>query len=163
MLVYSTFIGGGSDDIANGIAVDPNGNAYVVGETASDSFPQANAPYQHSRHGGVEGFITEVNPGGTALVFSTFIGGSGDDSCGGVAVDPAGNIYVVGTTTTDDSFSIPGKSYNTSYNGGASDIFVAKYLPNGQNIAWTSFLGSHGTDEGNADSHRFAWERLYRR
>ena len=149
-LVYSTFIGGGSDDIANGIAVDASGNAYIAGDTNSDSFPQVNAPYQHSRHGGLEGFVTEVNAGGTGLVFSTFIGGSGDDSCGGIAVDPAGNIYVVGTTTTDTSFSIPGKSYNTSYNGGNSDIFVAKYLPSGQNIAWTTFLGSHGTDEGNA-------------
>ena len=148
--VYATLLGGQSDDTANGVAVDANGNAYVVGDTASDGFPQANAPFQHSRHGGLDGFVSEISADGTQLLFSTFIGGSGDDSCGGVAVDLAGNVYVVGSTTSDKDFNLPGKSYNTGFNGGASDIFVAKYTPNGQNLAWTTFLGSHGGDYGNA-------------
>ncbi len=146
--VYSTFLGGGSDDYGNAITVDAAGNAYVVGDTESDGFPQVSASYQHSRHGALEGFITEVNSAGTGLVFSTFIGGSGDDSCTGVSVDPAGNFYVVGNTSSGDSFSIPNRSYNRDYNGGNSDIFVAKYQPAGQDIAWITFLGSHGTDEG---------------
>ena len=148
--VYSTLLGGQSDDTANGVAVDANGNAFVVGDTASDSFPQANAPFQHSRHGGLDGFVSEISADGTQLLFSTFIGGSGDDSCGGVAVDPGGNVYVVGSTTSDKDFNLPGRSFNTGFNGGASDIFVAKYTPNGQNLAWTTFLGSHGGDYGNA-------------
>ncbi len=148
--IYSTLLGGGSDDRANGIAVDLKGNAYVVGETFSDSFPQANAPFQHSRHGSLDAFITELNPDGSQLVFSTFSGGSGDDSAGGVAVDLAGNVYVVGSTTTDKGFDVPNRSYNTSYNGGSSDIFVSKYSPGGQSLAWTTFLGSHGGDYGNA-------------
>ena len=148
--IYSTFLGGGSDDVANGIAVDGNGNAYLAGDTNSDSFPQANAPYQHSRHGGLEGFVSELSADGSQLIFSTFIGGSGDDSCSGIAVDFSGNIYVAGNTTSDSNFGIPNRSYNTGYNGGTSDIFVAKYFPNGQNIAWTTFLGSHGADFGNA-------------
>ncbi len=148
--VYSTFLGGGSDDAAYGIAVDNNGNAYVTGETFSNSFPQANAPYQHSRHGGQEGFVTELNNDGSGLIFSTFIGGAGDDVGNGIALDPSGNIYVVGTTTSDSDFSIPNRSFNTGYNGGASDIFVAKYTTSGQSLAWTTFLGSHGTDDGSA-------------
>ena len=150
--IYSTLLGGGSDDRANGIAVDLKGNAYVVGETFSDSFPQANPPFQHSRHGSLDAFVAELNPDGSQLVFSTFSGGSGDDSAGGVAVDLAGNVYVVGSTTTDKGFDVPGRSYGTSYNGGASDIFVSKYTPGGQSLAWTTFLGSHGGDYGNAIS-----------
>ena len=147
--IYSTYIGGGSDDEAYAIAVDGSGNAYIAGYTYSDSFPQVNAPYQHSRHGGQEGFVSEVKNDGSGLVFSTFIGGSADDLCNGIALDPSGNVYVVGTTGSSD-LPIPNRSYNTGYNGGASDIFVAKYAPAGQSIAWTTFLGSHGTEDGNS-------------
>lgn len=150
--IYSTLLGGGSDDRANAIAVDLKGNAYVVGETFSDGFPQTNAPFQHSRHGSLDAFVTELNPDGSQLVFSTFSGGSGDDSAGGVAVDLAGNIYVVGSTTAGNGFDVPNRSYNTGYNGGASDIFVSKYTSGGQSLAWTTFLGSHGGDYGNAIS-----------
>jgi len=146
---FSTLVGGGSDDQAFGIAVDSNGNSYITGQTNSDSFPQANAPYQHSRHGGLDAFLSEVSPDGTRLLFSTFIGGTGDDSAGGVAVDLSGNVYVVGTTASTD-FPIPGRGYNTGFNGGATDLFVVKYLAGGQNIAWATYLGSHGTDDGNA-------------
>ena len=150
--IYSTLLGGSSDDRATGIAVDASGNAYVVGETLSDSFPQANAPFQHSRHGGLDAFVTEVNADGSQLVFSTFSGGSGDDSAGGVALDLSGNVYVVGSTTGDSGFDVPNRNFNTSYNGGASDIFVSKYTANGQSLAWTTFLGSHGGDYGNGIS-----------
>ena len=148
--VYSTLLGGGSDDRAWGVAVDQKGNAYVTGDTTSDSFPNSNAPYQHSRHGGLDAFVSQLNAEGSQLPFSTFIGGAGDDTANGVVVDLSGNIYVVGSTTSDKDFSIPGRSFNTAYNGGSSDIFVAKYSINGQSLAWTTFLGSHGGDYGNA-------------
>jgi len=148
--LYSTLVGGGSDDEANAVAVDLNGNAYIAGDTYSDSFPQADAPFQHSRHGGREGFVSQISADGSQLNFSTFIGGSGDDIVNGVAVDRTGNTSVVGSTTTDNSFNVPNRSFNTSFNGGVSDIFVAKYFPNGQSLAWTTFLGSHGGDYGNA-------------
>jgi hypothetical protein len=147
--IYATFIGGGSDDEAFGIAVDNNGNAYITGETNSDSYPTANAPFQHSRHGGYDAFITELNASGSGLVFSTFAGGSADDAGNGIAVDSSGNIYVAGTTGSND-FPGTGSSFQSGYQGGTSDAFVIKYLPNGSNIAWATYLGSHGTDEGQA-------------
>ena len=126
--LYSTFLGGGSDDEAYGIAVDVNGNAYVTGYTYSDSFPQANAPYQHSRHGGQEGFISELTNDGSGLIFSTFIGGTSDDVCNGIALDPSGNIYIVGTTASSD-LPIPNRSYNTGYNGGYFRYFRREVFP----------------------------------
>lgn len=146
--IYSTFIGGGSDDEAFGIAVDNNGNAYITGETNSDSYPQANPPFQHSRHGGYDAFITELNSNGSGLIFSTFAGGGADDTGNGIALDSAGNIYVVGTTSSSD-FPGTGSGFQRDYQGGVSDAFVLKYFANGSNIAWASFLGTHGTDEGN--------------
>ena len=150
--LYSTYIGGGSDDEAYAIAVDGSGNAYITGETNSDSFPQANASFQHSRHSGGNGydaFVTIVNASGTGLNLSTFAGGSGDDAGNGIALDPSGNIYVVGTTASSD-FPGTGNSFQSGYQGGNTDAFVLKYGPGGSNFAWASYLGSHGTDEGNA-------------
>lgn len=146
--VYSTFIGGGSDDEAFGIAVDNSGNAYITGESNSDSYPNVNAPFQHSRHGGYDAFITELSADGGSLVFSTFAGGGADDAGNAIALDSSGNIYVAGTTGSDD-FPGTGGSFQSGYQGGVSDAFVLKYRPNGSNIAWASYLGSHGTDEGN--------------
>jgi Beta-propeller repeat len=146
--IFSTLIGGGSDDQAFSIAVDSQGNSYITGQTLSDSYPQANPSFQHSRHGGLDAFVTEISADGTGLVYSTFAGGGGDDSGGGIAVDPAGNAYVVGTTASSD-FPTTNGAYRTGYAGGASDIFVLAYTINGQNLLFSTLLGSHGTDEGN--------------
>lgn len=147
--IFSTLIGGGSDDQAFGIGVDSQGNSYITGETASDSYPQLNPPFQHSRHGNVDAFVTELSADGSSLVYSTFAGGGGADSGAGIAVDPAGNAYVVGTTSSSD-FPTTNGAYQTGYAGGASDIFVLGYSVNGRNLLFSTLLGSHGTDEGNA-------------
>jgi hypothetical protein len=147
--IFSTFIGGGSDNEAFGIAVDAQGNSYITGETDSDSYPQVNPPFQHSRHGGIDAFVTELSADGSQLIYSTFAGGSGTDSGGGIAVDPAGNAFIVGTTTSSD-FPTTSGSYQSGFSGGSSDIFVQGYTVNGRNLQFSTFLGSHGTDEGNA-------------
>lgn len=152
---YSTFVGGGSDNEAWGITVDGNGNAYITGDTNSDSYPQVNPPFQHSRHGGLDAFLTVVSSDGTQLLFSTFIGGGGDDSGSGIALDSTGSIYIVGTTASTD-FPTTSGAYNTSYNGGTTDIFVVKFAPQAQSLTFATYLGSHGTDDGSAiavDSH----------
>jgi hypothetical protein len=146
--IFSTLIGGGSDDQAFAIAVDNFGNSYITGQTASNSYPQANASFQHSRHGGLDAFITEITADGSGLVYSTFAGGGGDDIGQGIAVDSAGYAYVVGNTSSSD-FPTTNGAYQTNYAGGNSDIFVLAYTPNGRALQFSTFLGTHGTDEGN--------------
>ena len=95
-LVYSTYLGGSGIDVGQGIAVDSSGNAYVIGGTNSTDFPTTN-PLQ-PRYGGGEddAFVTKINPTGSALVYSTYLGGSGIDESLGIAVDSSGNAYVTG-------------------------------------------------------------------
>jgi hypothetical protein len=146
--IFSTFIGGGSDDQANGIAVDNQGNSYITGQTVSDSYPQVNASFQHSRHGGSDAFVTELSADGSTLVYSTFAGGGGDDIGYGIAVSQAGQAYVVGTTTSSD-FPTTNGAYQRGYNG-SGDIFVLAYSANGQNLTFSTYLGSHGVEDGNS-------------
>jgi len=145
--IYSTLLGGGSDDEGRGIAVDGSGNAYVTGTTLSDSFPQLNTIYQNSRHGGVDAFLTSVNNQGTNLNYSTFLGGILSDQGYAVALDSANNVYVAGKTASRD-FPTTGSSYQKDYAGGDNDIFVAKFLPGKADVAYVTYIGSPGSDEG---------------
>ncbi len=145
--IFSTYIGGTSEDIANAIAVDPQGNSYITGQTNSGNYPQVNNTFQHSQHGGFDAFITEISSDATHFVWSTFAGGSSDDFGYGIAVDAVGNTFVVGTTTSPDFPT--DNAYQRTYQGGASDAFVMAYSPNGTNLIFSTFFGSHGTDDGN--------------
>ncbi|MDQ6676094.1 MAG: SBBP repeat-containing protein [Acidobacteriota bacterium] len=145
--VYSTLLGGGSDDEGRGIAVDGNGNAYVTGTTLSDSFPQFNTVYQNSRHGGVDAFVTEVNPSGNNLVYSTFLGGLLSDTGYAIAVDSSNFVYVAGKTASRD-FPTTSTSYQKDYAGGDNDIFVAKFLPGKADVVYVTYIGSRGSDQG---------------
>jgi len=101
-LVYSTYLGGSSYDYGSGIAVDSSDNAYVTGRTSSTDFPTAH-PYQASlAGGGFDAFVAELNSTGSALVYSTYLGGSGTDEAYGIAVDSSGNAYVTGWTSSSD-------------------------------------------------------------
>jgi len=144
--VYSTLLGGGSDDEGRGIVVDPNGVAYVTGTTLSDSFPQLNTIYQNSRHGGVDAFLTAINSGGTNVNYSTFLGGGLSDFGYAVALDSANAVYVAGKTASTD-FPTTGTSYQKNYAGGDNDIFVAKFVPGKADVAYVTYIGSAGSDE----------------
>src|SRR5439155_24484939 len=98
-LFYATYIGGSADDRANAIAIDSAGAVYLTGFTTSSNFPLRNA-LQTSSRGGKEAFVLKLNPQGNALVYSTYLGGSGSDTGNGIAVDSAGNAYVTGDTTS---------------------------------------------------------------
>jgi hypothetical protein len=130
-VVYSTFLGGNEDDVGVAIAVDGSGNAYVTGQTVSSNFP-TQSPTQTGFGGGTsDAFVTELNAAGSQFVFSTYLGGSGNEDTvgnfGGIAVDSAGaNIYVTGNTTSMD-FPDTAKFFEPSYRGGATDAFVVKY------------------------------------
>ena len=122
-LVYSTYLGGGGDDRGGGIGVDAAGNAYVTGFTASTDFPTVN-PMQATFGGGTnDAFVTKINPAGSALGYSTYLGGSGDDGGNDLAVDTAGNVYVSGTTSSID---FPTANPLQPAVGGLRDAFVAK-------------------------------------
>jgi hypothetical protein len=97
VLSFSTYLGGRSYDEGNGIAVDSSGNAYVTGYTYSTNFPTASA-FQASKGAGSDVFVTKLNATGSALLYSTFLGGSGEEIGRGIAVDSSGNAYVTGTT-----------------------------------------------------------------
>ncbi|HET6893611.1 MAG TPA: SBBP repeat-containing protein [Pyrinomonadaceae bacterium] len=106
--VYSTFLGGNGDDVGTAIAVDAQGNAYVVGVTGSGSFPRTSGVFQDAKDGGLDGFVTKINSSGTALVYSSILGGDNTDSALGVAVDGNGRAHVIGRTdSTRFRFFIP--------------------------------------------------------
>ena len=151
-------LGGSGDDDAEAIAVDASGNAYVMGETNSTDFPTA-SPFQASHAGGINDvFVTKLNPTGSALVYSTYLGGSGADSGFRIAVDASGNAYLAGETR---STNFPTASpFQASFGGGTNDGFVTKLNAAGSALVYSTYLG--GSDPGPWRGHRRRrlWERL---
>jgi Beta-propeller repeat len=155
---YSTFLGGGEADFANAIAVDGASNAYITGGTASNDFPVTANAIQPVFAGGTGGgplqnddaFVTVIAPDGTALVYSTFLGGSGDDYGYGIAVDSTGNAYVTGSTTSTTFPGVSGSSIQpTNVDiGGFSDAFFTKIDAGGAPPIYSTFLGNGDTDRG---------------
>ena len=96
-LVYSTYLGGTQADVGQSIQLDCSNNAYIAGYTFSPDFPHPSAE-QGTIGGGADAFVAELNAAGSALTFSTFLGGSGDDRAYGLALDSSKNIYVTGAT-----------------------------------------------------------------
>ncbi|MCK5561900.1 MAG: winged helix-turn-helix transcriptional regulator, partial [Thermoplasmata archaeon] len=129
-LLFSTFIGGGGYDCCFGIAVDSGNNVYVTGYTASGSFPTTSGAFDTLYNGGLyDAFMLTLNLTGSSLLYSTFAGGSGNDSGCDIAIDPNGNISVAGWTDSGDFPTTPG-AYDTTHNGW-NDVFVLKlYLNN---------------------------------
>src|SRR5208337_551888 len=129
-LVYSTYLGGSSFDVGTGIAVDSSGNAYVTGQTASFNFPTVN-PLQSANSGGDDAFVTKIDPTGSALVYSTYLGAGGYNVGSSIAVDSAGNAYVTGQTASAKFPITPGAS-QTGCGGCAGGVgFVTELTPVG--------------------------------
>ncbi len=147
-LVYSTYLGGTGYDFSAGIAVDTAGNAYVTGYTSSTDFPTTAGAYQTSYGGGdYDAFVTKLNPTGTALVYSTYLGGTGFDQGTGIAVDTTGNVYVTGITGSTNFPTTPG-AFQSTYAGGSYDAFVTKLNPTGTALVYSTYLGGTSVDEG---------------
>ena len=144
-LEYCTYLGGSDDDRAYGIAVDSSGAAYVTGTTTSPDFPTL-YPAQSSLEGSRNAFVFKLNPMGDMLVFSTFLGGGGADTAYGIALDAAGDSYIVGDTT---SLNFPAGGYQTSNRGG-QDAFVAELSASGRQLLFGTYLGGAGADHGGA-------------
>ena len=145
VLVYSTYLGGFDGDQAHGIAVDSSGNAYVTGGTRSGDFPMQN-PYQGTKAGPTDVFITKLSASGSALVYSTFLGGTRDDCAYGIAVDSSGNAYVTGGTRSGD-FPMQ-NPYQGIYAGVYHDAFITKLSSSGRTLTYSTFLGGNGWDNG---------------
>lgn len=143
-LIYSTFLGGNNHDEAYAIAVDPSGNAYVTGETRSTNFPIKN-PLQPVLSGLNDVFVAKFNPSGSALVYSTYLGGSGFDEGSGITIDPFGNAYVTGKT---NSTNFPTSRPLQPISGGRLDAFVTKINPEGSALVYSTYLGGSENDEG---------------
>ena len=148
-LVYSTYLGGSSQDGGYGIALDASGNAYVTGYTESTDFPTTPGAFQTSCAGSVcfDAFVTKLNPTGSAPVYSTYLGGSSQGF--GVVADASGNASITGYTQLPGFPTTPG-AFQTGYGGGNSDAFVAKLNPTGSALVYSTFLGGTGDDFGQA-------------
>jgi hypothetical protein len=148
-LVYSTYIGGSDWDEGNAIAVDGSGNAYVTGSTLSTDYDVTPGAFQTTNGGGWDVFVTKLNATGTALVYSTYIGGSGGEDGFGIAVDTSGNAYVTGRTFSTDYPVTPGAFQTTHGGGGWTDVFVTKLNATGTALLYSTYIGGIYDDEGN--------------
>lgn len=144
---FSTFIGGTGSDDAYGIVMDTSGNIYITGATNSGNFPTLNA-YDNTQNGNIDVFVTKLNSTGTALVYSTFIGGFGGDWVGGIALDGSNNAYVTGYT---ESLNYPTVSaYSSTHSGGNYDVFVSKLNHSGNSLSYSTFIGGNSDEFGTA-------------
>jgi hypothetical protein len=144
VLVYAGWIGGTGQDLGIGIDVDNGGAAYVTGWTFSSDFPAVAGP-DPTYNGGMDAFVAKVNPAGTGLVYTGYIGGSGNDEGDGIAVDGAGNAYVTGATrSTEGTFPVTGGP-DVTHNG-EFDAFVAKLNPQGTALLYAGYLGGSNSD-----------------
>ncbi|MDP2659856.1 MAG: SBBP repeat-containing protein [Dehalococcoidia bacterium] len=139
-LSYATFLGGSGTEIGRGIAVDGSGAAYVTGYTEGNNSPTTPGAYDTSFNGGQDAFVAKLNPAGSALVYATFLGGSGADQGYAIAVEGSGAAYVTGLTGPSDFPTTPG-AYDTSFNGGSNDAFVAKLNPAGSALVYATLTG----------------------
>ncbi|MBV9280640.1 MAG: SBBP repeat-containing protein, partial [Chloroflexi bacterium] len=153
-LLYSTYLGGSQDEEGTGIALDARGDAFVVGFTESANFPRAGrlklrggGRCNRGRQKQGEAFVSELNPAGDRLLWSSCLGGSGTNWSGGVAVGGAGTVYVAGSTTSRD---FPTSHPLQGTNRGGTDAFVTKIDVRRATLVYSTYLGGRGDDSGRA-------------
>ncbi len=147
---YSTYFGGDGSDLANGIAVDSQGAVYITGQTFSSNFPTTQNAVQPTAVFLPDAFVTKLNPSGTGFIYSSYLGGSGDDAGLGIALDSSNNAFVSGETSSID-FPLKGDVTGGGFeNRGALDAFVVKVNFNGTAFPFASQLGGAGNDSGRA-------------
>jgi len=155
--IYSTYLGGGLADQAHAIAADSNGIATVSGQTVSNDFPTVNS-YQASRAGYTDVFLSRLSSTGSALVYSTYLGGTSHDYATELALDADGGTGVTGYTQSGD-FPVP-NAYQSSNRGGTYDAFISRLSSAGSSLVYSTYLGGSGIDWGQGivcDSENRAW------
>jgi hypothetical protein len=156
-LIYSTYLGGSDIELDGvsegemynfGLAVDRNGNAYVSCNTRSSDFPTTTSAYSRTLKGIADALAVKLNPTGNSLVYSTYLGGSGWEETGGIAVDEDGNAYIAGDTNSADFPTTAGAYRRIPF--GDDDIFVTKLSPDGGVLVYSTYLGGTHWDESTA-------------
>lgn len=149
-LLYSTYLGGNGSDLGQDIALDDDGSVYTTGRTYSSGFPVTAGSFDTSYNGGDFGdaFITKINLTNSTIGFSSFLGGSNGDAGFGIAIDPSKAIFVAGETRSSNFPTISG-AFDTDYNGGESDAFIAKFTPSGSGLSYSTLLGGSLGDTAN--------------
>jgi hypothetical protein len=148
-LQFSTFIGGSEFDLVRGMAVDANGDIYITGNTESTDFPTTEGALNTTHNGGamewlpIDAFVTKLSSDGQEIIYSTFLGGSGDDYGWDIAVDDQGCAYVVGRTDSSDFPTV--NAYDDSHNS-MEDCFVAKLSPDGSELEFSTYVGGSGDE-----------------
>ncbi len=145
-LIYSTFVGGSTDDTAHDITIDSDNNVYVAGTTDSSNFPSTTGTYSTSKSGKFDAFIFKLNQTGGKLIFSTFIGGDGNDHARGVCIDTHGNSYITGYCEySSKPYPTTQGAYDRSHNGNY-DIFITKINPTGGSLVFSTLYGGGSWD-----------------
>jgi hypothetical protein len=141
-LVYATALGGAAADAGVDIAVDAEGQAYVVGTTSSDNFPTQN-PAQSQRGGDIDGFMAKLNAAGDALIYATYLGGGAQELAQDIAIDRVGAAYATGGTLSSDFPTVNPIQADLS---GVRDAFVTKLSPDGTAFVYSTYLGGTSND-----------------
>ena len=160
-LVYSTYLAGAGDDRILGIALDTSNNAYLAGAATSNNFPTTAGAFQTAQAGAGDASITELNSSGSALVYSTLLGGSNTDSVAAIALDTSNNAYLVGQTSSTDFPVTAGVLQNKLKSSTGTNVFVTKLNSNGTGLVYSTYLGGSGLDVGNALSFDQPSQDLY--
>jgi len=143
-LVYATYLGGTNDDTIPYIKVEPSGRVYITGLTQSEDFPTTPDAYQREYRGSKDAFVAKVDENAGALLYSTYLGGSGMDWANGIDVDEDGHAYVTGETGSDD-FPVSDGAYGRNHSG-YSDVFVTKLSPDGSSMVYSTFISGNDFD-----------------
>jgi hypothetical protein len=146
-LIYSTFLGGFEDDHALGLAVDSDGNAVVSGATRSTNFWSLGGLRPVFMGGLTDGWVFKMKPEGL-IAWATYLGGNGNDSANAVALDPAGDIYVTGDTTSLNFPATAGAMRTVLFRPGSPDAFVTKIKGDGTAFGYSTYLGGTNNDTG---------------
>lgn len=144
-LLYLTYLGGTGNEYGDGLTVDASGNAYVTGYTTSTDFPTSGGAYDTTHNGSADVFVTKIDATAQNILYSTFLGHSGDEVGFSIVLDAANHAVVTGYTTSAGFPTVPG-SYDTTYNGGTYDAFVFKIDGAGTGLSFSTFLGESGDD-----------------
>jgi hypothetical protein len=153
-LIFSTYIGGDSWEYIRSIYIDNKNEIYFAGPTGkpaegAKAYPTTPGSFDKTINGKRDLFVTKMDPGGSNLIYSTFIGGDGDEETGRIDVDSQGNVFLTGTIDSGVNFTVTSGCFDSSYNG-EDDAFVLILNNNGSDLIYSSYLGGNSSDSGNA-------------